>query len=156
MAKKRRKSKSIEITMTDVGMTLVGGLGALALNKFVNKALENKPEMLSKVGKIFPIAKLGLGGMMAFNKDLDRNFRFAGIGVAGAGGIELGATYATEYISIGTMDGDVFEVMGIGQASDMLSLPIVPSDKIEVEDGDLFESELMGAYDDDDDEDILY
>lgn len=114
--------------MEDIAFGIGGAVAGLALNPLLSKALASQPESTrSMIGKFLPAAKVAGGGYVALNKKMDRKMRMAGLGLAAAGGIELGVVYAPGVVSIsGT--GDVFDMIG---SPDVLELPIAPSAPLE-------------------------
>lgn len=123
---RRRSSKSVNITMEDVGYAMLGAVGSLALNGVVGKAVASQPaNVQDTVGKALPVVKVVGGGYVAMNKKMPRPARFVGMGVAGTGSIELGVKFAPQYFSIGnTGGGDVFAFIG---SPNTVQIPIEPA-----------------------------
>lgn len=140
---RKGKSKSFTVSTEDIAFALVGSVGALAINGVLNNALASQPEGTRQmVGKVLPLAKVALGGYLATNPEVDRKLRFVGLGMAGTGGVEFGIKMAPEYFTISGTGADVFDLIG---NSNIVSLPVVPSDPISK--GQLFEEEaVMGSY----------
>lgn len=122
------KSKKINLGMEDILFGVGGAVAGLALNPILSKALASQPEGTRQmIGKFLAPAKVAGGGYVAMNKKMDRKMRMAGLGLAAAGGIELGVAYAPGVVSIsGT--GDVFDMIG---SPNMLTLPIAPAAPLE-------------------------
>lgn len=125
-----RRSKSVSLGQEDIIFAVGGALGGLALNGVLNQVLANQPENTrNTLAKAIPAVKLIGGGFLAMNSKMDRKLRFAGIGMAATGGIELGSQFAPDYFGIGS-SGDVFSLVA---GTDVLALPIVPSANLETE-----------------------
>lgn len=137
-----RKSKSVNVTTEDVMFTVLGALGGLAVNGALNKALASQPaDTVEMAGKLIPAAKLIGGGYVASQKKMDRRARFAALGLAGTGGIELGMKLQPKFFSIGSST-NVFEL--IGNTEEVLELPIAP--QAELDTSELFtEESVMGV-----------
>jgi len=106
MAKtKRRKSRrksSVNVTKEDVLYLAAGAVGGLILNKGINMALANQPEGKTKeiLQKAVPALKLAAGGYGATMKKQKRGVRYAALGLAATGAIELGIQLVPQYASI--------------------------------------------------------
>lgn len=125
----KRKSKSVNLSMEDLLFAGAGAVAALALNPLLGKALESQSDSTKNmINNITSPAKALGGGYLAMNKKMDRKLRFAGIGIAAAGAIELGVKYAPEGTLAIAGTGDVFDMIG---AADVLELPIAPSAPLE-------------------------
>lgn len=139
------RKKGVNLSQEDILFAVGGALGGIVINGALNKALASQPESTrDMVGKALPAIKLLGGGYVAMNKKMDRKLRFAAIGMAATGGIELGTKFAPDYFSIGN-SADVFEM--IGRSDDVLALPIVPSVPLE-EPAFMAADPVLGTYSD--------
>lgn len=152
MARKKSTSKSVNITMEDVGYAIIGGVAGLGINGVANKALASAPEALrNNAGKIIPGIKVLGGGYVAMDKNMDRRARFFALGVAGTGAVELGIQYIpAQYTGISAEvsgAGDIFDMLG---TVDTVTLDVDPATPITADRGEYFDEELVGVggYDD--------
>ncbi|MEM9930391.1 MAG: hypothetical protein AAF840_11270, partial [Bacteroidota bacterium] len=91
----KRKSRNVTLGVEDILFGVGGAVAGLAINPILSKALASQPESTrSMIGKFLAPAKVAGGGYVAMNKKMDRKVRMLGLGVAAAGGIELGVQYA--------------------------------------------------------------
>lgn len=128
--------------MEDIAFGIGGAVAGLALNPIINKALASQPDSTkSMIGKFLSPAKVAGGGYVAMNKKMDRKLRFAGLGLAAAGSLELAVSYAPEGTFSVSGTGDVFDMIG---SPNMLELPIAPSAPLE---SSAFAGEaILGTY----------
>lgn len=127
MAKKRSK-KGVNLTMEDAAYTVGGAVAGLGLNFITNKVLDQQPDLKAKIGSAIPFAKVVGGGALAINKGIDRRLRFAAIGMAATGGVEVALSYGpTEFFKIAGST-DVFDMLG---TTDVLELDVLPTEVLE-------------------------
>lgn len=138
-----KKGGGITVTTEDVMYAVAGALGGLAINGIANKALESQSEgVRNTFGKALPILKVAGGAYVAQNKTMSRALRFAGLGVAGVGGIELGVKFAPNYLSINGTGSDVFALIGDTR---VVNIPITPSASAGQDDAMFAEEPVAGT-----------
>jgi hypothetical protein len=115
-----RKQKTITIGVNDLVYFGVGLIGGMAINGPINNWTS---EMDPNMKKMIPVGKTVAGGVVAYTKELSKEVRLIGLGVASIGAIESAKMLAPEYLSIngyGT-DGDFYDEIA---GSDYNYLPL--------------------------------
>lgn len=126
MAKRKKYGKGVTIGMEDVVAVGAGAVAGLLVNIGASMALDKfAPDMdeetRENVDKGVQVAKVVGGGYAATQKTLPRYGRFAGLGLAGEGAVEL-ATSLDERLSIAGTSGSLFNE--IGASGNIVKIPL--------------------------------